>query len=928
MMIFDFKKLLTLFLSVISIVGVNAQEDGDSQALLSYIKHAMRFSLFYPQEKVYLHLDNTGYFKGETIWLKAYVTRVDTQLATDLSRVLYVELLNPSGDVVERRKLHIENGMAHGDIKVDSIMVTGFYEIRAFTRYMTNWGTNACFSRVIPIFKAPELEGDYSNPVIDKISYRHRLNDERLGANEDGNRNIVDLSTLGEKDKKAKAEKGKVKVHFYPEGGHSVKGLPTRIAFTVTDAEGMPMKTEVSASDAKGVVLITTQTDADGRGVFELSSADAATQLVVEQAEGGEKSFPLPTAEDEGCTMLVDVMDADLLHADVSVSSSLQGRKLGYVLMNSGNIVRCDTLTAQPHQRISFERVRLPEGVNQLTLFGSDGRILAERQFFIYPTSQQDNDVKVTPAAGSIKPCGKVAFTLKTAPNASLSFSAVDAKGYLNGASGNIRTWMLLASDLRGYIAHPEYYLESDDEAHRRATDLLMMVQGWRRYDWRLMTGQSLFEKYQTIESQLFLFGRLGNKLSKKKGVDNVWIEAKLFNHAGQVVEGTTKTDSLGNYVFSLPDISGEWNLSINTGVADKKGYWKDVDYFVGIDRHFSPEAKYVSPVEADYIPVDEKKAFKWTMTDEDEQWVSITHKNHVLKNVTVKAKGRVWDRTGWGNETSARMKSNIYYNCDEAADRIADEGQGLPGFCQWLKEKNSLFAGETSPTALMIAIPDSTDPSSENSATGRKIVKQFNDFDPQFKTHYDLDPPVGYLLFYEDGLTYKNRPIVWVVDNQFCTITSHRKRGDINIVQNDNSTNAAFTLPIGLDEVKSVYISEEIEGIHNHLLCGEIDQMNPVVLYVYTHRKLPYHQTGLRNTHFQGYNEPSTFQMEDYTKIPPMEDYRRTLFWTPDVKTDERGRATIEFFNNSSCNEMYISCEGMTEEGVFVAADSAASPK
>ena len=107
-------------------------------------------------EKVYLHLDNTGYFKGETIWFKAYVVRCDTEQRTDLSRVLYVELLNPSGDVVEKRKLPIENGEAHGDIKVDSILTTGFYEIRAYTRYMTNWGANACFSRVIPIFKAPK----------------------------------------------------------------------------------------------------------------------------------------------------------------------------------------------------------------------------------------------------------------------------------------------------------------------------------------------------------------------------------------------------------------------------------------------------------------------------------------------------------------------------------------------------------------------------------------------------------------------------------------------------------------------------------------------------------------------------------------------------------------------------------------------------
>jgi len=127
--------------------------DSAGQRVLGYIRSSMRFGRFYPQEKVYLHLDNTGYFKGETIWFKAYVFRSDTESVTDLSHVLYVELLNPSGDIVARRELAIEGGEAHGDITVDSIMVTGFYELRAYTRYMTNWGTPACF----PSSSAPSV---------------------------------------------------------------------------------------------------------------------------------------------------------------------------------------------------------------------------------------------------------------------------------------------------------------------------------------------------------------------------------------------------------------------------------------------------------------------------------------------------------------------------------------------------------------------------------------------------------------------------------------------------------------------------------------------------------------------------------------------------------------------------------------------------
>ena len=46
--------------------------------------------------------------------------------------------------------------------------------MRAYTRYMTNWGANACFSRVVPVFKKPKEEGDYSDLTITTRLFRHR----------------------------------------------------------------------------------------------------------------------------------------------------------------------------------------------------------------------------------------------------------------------------------------------------------------------------------------------------------------------------------------------------------------------------------------------------------------------------------------------------------------------------------------------------------------------------------------------------------------------------------------------------------------------------------------------------------------------------------------------------------------------------------
>ena len=89
------------------------------------------------------------------------------------------------------------------------------------------------------------------------------------------------------------------------------------------------------------------------------------------------------------------------------------------------------------------------------------------------------------------------------------------------------------------------------------------------------------------------------------------------------------------------------------------------------------------------------------------------------------------------------------------------------------------------------------------------------------------------------------------------------------------------------------------------------------VRIYRYSHIKLSTASNkGLRHTYFEGFNTPSTFEMEDYSVIPPMADFRRTIYWAPDVTTDAQGKAHITFFNNSTTDAIYFSAEGMDTDG------------
>lgn len=90
---------------------------------------------------------------GDTVHLSAYVTREKLDGPTDYSRILYVELLNPEGTVIQRRKLLLTGGRATTSLWVDSIYGTGFYQLRAYTRYMTNWNDYGYWARLLPVFR-------------------------------------------------------------------------------------------------------------------------------------------------------------------------------------------------------------------------------------------------------------------------------------------------------------------------------------------------------------------------------------------------------------------------------------------------------------------------------------------------------------------------------------------------------------------------------------------------------------------------------------------------------------------------------------------------------------------------------------------------------------------------------------------------------
>ena len=75
------------------------------------------------------------------------------------------------------------------------------------------------------------------------------------------------------------------------------------------------------------------------------------------------------------------------------------------------------------------------------------------------------------------------------------------------------------------------------------------------------------------------------------------------------------------------------------------------------------------------------------------------------------------------------------------------------------------------------------------------------------------------------------------------------------------------------------------------------------------------------RHIIIQGFDYPTEFYSPNYSQQHPKTptDYRRTLYWNPNVKTDKNGRAIINFYNNSRETRVNVSVAGITADGHFI---------
>lgn len=878
------------------------------------------------QEKVYVQTDNNCYFVGDTLWYKAFVLRADDHKYTDMSKLLYVELLSPDGVVAERQRIVVsDKGVSCGQFVLHDSLYGGYYEIRAYTRWMLNFNvshrhysrddrhrfyTNAMaedffrewdglYSRVLPVFSKPAKAGEYS----EKYMYGRP------------------------KQEMPFAEKTKLKVSFYPEGGTLLEGVRNRVAFEVTDNEGQAL--QISGKLDDGTPLTARHM---GRGTFTVVPSG---QKAIFEWNGKTWDFKLPKAEDRGVALTLEQGVASWTAKGVGVAA--------YAVMCRGRLYVFER-TTKTSAKIPLGE--LPAGVCELMLLDINANVLASRLFFADRDDAVRN-VSISTDKLDYMPYEPIQLNVSGAePKMPLAISVRDGRtDDTTYDDGDIATEMLLCSDLKGFIASPAYYFESRDDEHARALDNLMMVQGWRRYEREPMlryTPEQTLTFEGTVNKQLsveLLEPETVRYLTAMPSVQRVDIEGTM-NAVSEERVTMGDESAVASADMDADNSSGASEaLAANSDTAEPAQDQSETSgIYLGVNHG---TLKHEVLVEAE-LSKDGKVVGAVQKTKDNGHFLFEIPPYYGKAVLMVKA----YNEKDSVKKSMENGKTKHMFDEEWYPDYYVRQDLFFPVFAHpynWYQthqpEWRNLMADDTEKSELSKLDGDHTLSTVEVDARrrGRRSV--------------DYSKPAYVADAYDLYNEATDRGLSWGMPNMgtFPEVASFTVYGNMNRYRDYNVKGrfddgyvffmnySPIQEPVKNRSDVAIFNNLHLKRIKNIRLYTDYEPRNPEerhrerlndVDVTVSYELLPNDATRYtycdRRYIFDGIAEPVSFYNPDYSKARPTSaaDYRRTLYWNSNAMPDDDGNFSVTLYNNSRETRARVAVGGVTSDGKFVRAN------
>ncbi|MEI8085591.1 MAG: TonB-dependent receptor plug domain-containing protein [Paludibacter sp.] len=613
---------LFLFFSIsISSYSQNKKAPTYTQLIAKRFTHQQASTL---QEKAYLQTDKPYYSAGEDIWFKGYVVNATTHIPKTLSQFLYVELIDKANTVVERVKIKKDSLGFAGHIKLKPEIPVGNYTLRAYTFWMQNAATDFFYSKSIfignPIddFVSSQISYDTTKtaiyatihffdavkkPIVGKtvVVNQNWSNDNKkkvsITTNKEGkitwplavatNDSIVRVidATISETNLKYNkrffppASRTDFDLQFFPEGGNLIRNTLQMVAFKAIGKDGLSVDISGKLFSDKNEEITEFTSLHKGMGKFSLKTDSGVNYYALVKTNNGiEKRFNLPLAQPEGIALQVAYNKGKILY-EFSNTTQKQNAAFYLLIHSRGKMLAMLPLTNAEGQ---ISESLLPAGIISISVVDSLYNIYSERLCFvpkaISPTISIQADKSIYGSREPVNLTLKIDSLLAQSSIGNFSMSVTDKSTVkLDSLADNIYSNLLLCSDIKGYVEDPGSYFMDQSILSREKLDILMLTQGWRRFNLADVLKAKYKQPTYYMEAGQALSGKvinLFNKPSKKCSII-------MFSPYKSMIK-LSQTDSVGRYLIDGLEFPDSTSFILK---AKKSKTFGDVEIISDVDE-------------------------------------------------------------------------------------------------------------------------------------------------------------------------------------------------------------------------------------------------------------------------------------------------------------------------------------------------------
>lgn len=433
--------ILTLFFTLLSF----SQNPGQTleQTLESYDEYFKS-----PRESLYLHLNKSSYLRGENLWFQGYAYDRTNQKLSKNVRNVELRIYNDTGTMLKKQLLLALEGKFFGQVELDSTFVDGNYYIKAETNWMKNF----------------------------KEDYVH----------------IQQFEILSSKAEDQKQDLNSYDLQLLPEGGHLVSDCKGRLGLKLINQKGLGVQFEAQLLE-NNKLINSVKSNQFGHAVVDITPSSSSSYKV---------KVTLPNDE----VIEKNITDIKKFGHVLNVTNTLPNQTIVSVFSKIPENTAPDDLNLEIVVHKEGDRFSFPVeyeegilrmtkaigkdylfyGINTITLM-QNGTPIAERLIFHRSKSiTSPEKVKIAKTRNSIRDSVTLKLNLpEVYENAHLSISVLPKNTISYQKNKNIISTFLLDPFVNGYIEDRNYYFKNPDRRVDYNLDLLLLTQGWSKYNWK-----------------------------------------------------------------------------------------------------------------------------------------------------------------------------------------------------------------------------------------------------------------------------------------------------------------------------------------------------------------------------------------------------------------------------------------------------------